>query len=99
MTSCTKIPHKILKKKKNNENLISFAIPHSRNIVVLMRIQNSLQILHVPHGRNFVRFTKLVGICEEDVRNVDLEEYNTGVCEEFGLYTQTQRCVVRGIAL
>ena len=34
-------------------------------------------------------FTKLAGICERNVRNVDLEEYNTGVCEEFGLYTHT----------
>ena len=41
-----------------------------------------------------MRFTELVGNCEENVRNVDLEEYNTGVCEEFGLYTFTQISMV-----
>ena len=41
-----------------------------------------------------LRFTDLVGICEENVRNVDFEEYNTGVCEEFGLYTLTQISMV-----
>ena len=41
------------------------------------------------NGMNFVRFTELVGICEETVRNVDFEEYDTGVCDEFGLYTHT----------
>ena len=41
-----------------------------------------------------MRFTELVGICEENVRNVDLEEYNTGVCEGFGLYTFTQISMV-----
>ena len=41
-----------------------------------------------------MRFTELVGICEENVRNVDLEEHNTGVYEEFGLYTFTQISMV-----
>ena len=59
---------------------------------VIMRTQNSSQILHIPHvenGEKFVGFTELVGICEENVKNVDLEEYNIGVCGEFGLYTYT----------
>ena len=38
------------------------------------------------NSRNFVRFIVSVEICEENVRNVDLEEYNIG---EFGLDTQT----------
>ena len=36
-----------------------------------------------------MRFNELAGIYEESMRNVDLEEYNTGVCEEFALYTHT----------
>ena len=50
------------------------------------------------NGRNFVSFTELVGNCEENVRNVDLEEYNTGVCEEFGLYTFTSDLYGRNFA-
>ena len=38
---------------------------------------------------NLVGFTELVGNCEENFRNVDLEEYSIGVCEEFGLDTHT----------
>ena len=35
--------------------------------------------------RSFVRFIGSVEICEENVRNVDLEEYNIGVCENLDL--------------